>query len=410
MAKYSFKQLEDLWVKYGGNPIYKSMAAAVATAESGGNTEATNRNSNGTTDRGLFQINSIHGSQSSYDVATNVRAAISISRNGSNWRPWCTAWSTGRCTGTFLGQGAPALRFLPKDSSTGTAAIGAAAAQTLVSATGAMRAIAAAKTQLGLPYKFGAESPGHDFDCSGLTQWAYRQAGINLPRIAAQQQAATTPITRAQAQPGDLVFYGHPAHHVGIYLGGGKFIEAPHTGAKIKITGIGSDSSMSFGRVSGAGAGVTASDSTGGGPLTVDPAFNIPGLGGITGALDPTKWLDNLVKPALLKILYIGEAGLGIGIMLFGVWALVKSTDTYKQAESVATTVATKGAVSKNVQATKSTPQQSTPQPKPQPTQTRARVSDDELAARREKKRVERREAVSYGRHSQEAQKRRAQR
>jgi len=404
MAKESFSQIEALWVKYGGNPIYKAMAAAVAMAESGGNTGATNKNSNGTVDRGLFQINSIHGSQSSFDVATNVRAAISISKNGTNWRPWCTAWSTGKCTGTFLGQGSPALKFLPGGSSTGTSAIGAAAAKSLLAATAAMRAIAAAKTQIGKPYKFGAESPGVAFDCSGLTEWAYRQAGINLPRTAAQQQAATTPITKAQAKPGDLVFYGHPAHHVGIYLGAGKYLEAPHTGAKIKITGIGSDSSMNFGRVNGSGAGTAANS----GPVTATPAgLSIPGLGALTDALDPVKWLDNLVKPALLKILYIGEAGLGIGVMLFGVWALIRSTDTYKQGENAAATVVSKGTVTKVAKTSedKASEQASEPKSTPAP---RAKPTNDELAARRDKKRVERREAVSYGQHSQEAQKRRA--
>ncbi len=145
--------------------------------------------------------------------------------------------------------------------------------------TAAAKAISAARTQLGKPYKFGAEAPGVDFDCSGLTQWAYRQAGITIPRVAAQQQAATQRITRAELSPGDLVFYGNPAHHVAIYLGAGKIIQAPHTGAVIDIVNMGNPTN--FGRVTGSGAATTPAAQTGsnlggggGGPATAQEVFN----------------------------------------------------------------------------------------------------------------------------------------
>lgn len=412
-TKYSFSQLESLWKQAGGSATYAAMAAAVATAESGGNPNASNKNSNGTTDRGLWQINSIHGSQSTFDPVSNARAAVSISKNGTNWRPWCTAWSTGKCTGTFLGPGSPALKYLPGGSSTGTAAVGAAAAAALVSVTAATRAIAAAKTQVGLPYKFGAEAPGKDFDCSGLTQWAYKQAGISLPRTAAQQQAATTPITQAQAKPGDLVFYGSPAHHVGIYLGSGKYIEAPHTGAKIKITGVGSDSSVNFGRVANSGAGNT-------GTQTTPAVFGIPGtpstgdiISGIEGAFDPTKWFDDFAKPIVMKLLYLAECALGAGLMVFGVWALIRSSDTYKSTENVVT-----GAVSgTKVRQTSSDKAAAATAQQEADAETKLAASEntssagsgtDEVAVRRERARVNRREAVAYGKHSEETQRRRA--
>jgi hypothetical protein len=96
------------------------MAAAIAMAESGGNPNAVNgSNSNGSTDRGLWQINSIHGSQSTLDPLANARAAVGISKGGTDWRPWCTAWSNGRCGGTFLGAGAPVLKFIPGNSTSG---------------------------------------------------------------------------------------------------------------------------------------------------------------------------------------------------------------------------------------------------------------------------------------------------
>lgn len=89
-GRYSYGQLEDLWVKAGGNPAFKAIAAAIAMAESGGVVNATNHDSNGTTDRGLWQINSVHGAQSTYDPTANARAAVSISSNGTNWKPWAT--------------------------------------------------------------------------------------------------------------------------------------------------------------------------------------------------------------------------------------------------------------------------------------------------------------------------------
>lgn len=87
---YSYAQLEGIWCQAGGAPAAAPIAAAIAMAESGGNTAATNNDSNGTVDRGLWQINSVHGSQSTYDVMGNARAAIAISNNGSNWSPWTT--------------------------------------------------------------------------------------------------------------------------------------------------------------------------------------------------------------------------------------------------------------------------------------------------------------------------------
>jgi hypothetical protein len=87
---FTYAQLEGIWVMAGGNPTQAGVAAAVATAESGGNSTATNNNSNGTVDRGLWQINSVHGSMSTYDVMGNARAAVSISGNGSNWHAWVT--------------------------------------------------------------------------------------------------------------------------------------------------------------------------------------------------------------------------------------------------------------------------------------------------------------------------------
>jgi hypothetical protein len=92
---YGMGNLEALWKRAGGAASAANIAAAVAMAESGGNPRASNRNRNGTIDRGLWQINSVHGAKSTFDPVANARAAVSISGNGRNWRPW-VAFTNGR--------------------------------------------------------------------------------------------------------------------------------------------------------------------------------------------------------------------------------------------------------------------------------------------------------------------------
>jgi cell wall-associated NlpC family hydrolase len=104
----------------------------------------------------------------------------------------------------------------------------------------AAAAIAAAKTRLGDTYVWGGSGPSI-FDCSGLTQWSYAQAGVLLPRVAADQWNAGTHVALGDLQPGDLLFWAinvqDPAtiHHVAMYLGDGMMIAAPHTGTVVQI-------------------------------------------------------------------------------------------------------------------------------------------------------------------------------
>ena len=99
--------------------------------------------------------------------------------------------------------------------------------------------VAIAMRYLGIAYRYGGTSP-RGFDCSGFTQYVFRQIGVSLPRTADQQLRAATRIARSQARVGDLVFYlgGGRAYHVGIYLGNGRMIDSPHTGASIAVRAV----------------------------------------------------------------------------------------------------------------------------------------------------------------------------
>ena len=111
-------------------------------------------------------------------------------------------------------------------------------AQTVAAGTAGGIAVDWALAQVGTPYVWGGETPGVGFDCSGFTMYVYSSFGVGLPHNAAAQQASTTPVPSGQEQPGDLVFFGSPAYHVGIYVGGGSMINAPHTGAYVSYGSV----------------------------------------------------------------------------------------------------------------------------------------------------------------------------
>ncbi|ANZ19181.1 cell wall-associated hydrolase, invasion-associated protein [Streptomyces noursei ATCC 11455] len=94
-------------------------------------------------------------------------------------------------------------------------------------------AVAAVRAAVGAPYAWGSTGPS-SFDCSGLTQWAYAQAGISLPRTSQAQRGAGARVPLSQARPGDLVIYRSDASHVGMYVGNGQVVHAPYPGARVR--------------------------------------------------------------------------------------------------------------------------------------------------------------------------------
>ncbi len=147
--------------------------------------------------------------------------------------------------------------------------------------------VADAEQYLGVPYQWGGTSPTTGFDCSGLVQHVYADLGISLPRTSQEQVTAGTPVDSiADAQPGDLVFFEPSASgpgHVGIYIGNGQMIDAPHTGTDVRIQAVGQPIAIRRILPSGTGSSVsTLSDA-------IPSNLNVPGdapLFGGTGALE----------------------------------------------------------------------------------------------------------------------------
>jgi cell wall-associated NlpC family hydrolase len=103
---------------------------------------------------------------------------------------------------------------------------------------GASAAVAFARAQLGKPYQYAGTGPD-SFDCSGLTMMAWAAGGVSMSHNAAAQYSEFPHVPESALQPGDLVFFGSPIHHVGIYVGGGTEIDAPQTGEFVHYSSVG---------------------------------------------------------------------------------------------------------------------------------------------------------------------------
>ena len=123
----------------------------------------------------------------------------------------------------------------------------AASVTTGFTARQGVQVVGVASTRKGSAYRWGGNGP-RAFDCSGLTKWSFARVGKNIPRTAHAQWKASRKITRAQARPGDLVFYGGSyKYHVGIYAGNGKMWHAPRTGETVKLAKV--RANAAYGRV-----------------------------------------------------------------------------------------------------------------------------------------------------------------
>ncbi|MFQ3561588.1 NlpC/P60 family protein [Streptomyces gramineus] len=122
-------------------------------------------------------------------------------------------------------------------SSSGPASGGSSSSSGSAYGTKAAKAIAFARAQIGKPYVWGATGPG-SYDCSGLSQAAWKAAGVSLPRTTYDQVNAGTTVSLADARPGDLVFFYGDVTHVGIYIGDGMMIHAPKPGAYVREESI----------------------------------------------------------------------------------------------------------------------------------------------------------------------------
>ena len=98
--------------------------------------------------------------------------------------------------------------------------------------------IQTAATYMGIPYVWAGDRPSTGFDCSGFTRYVFAQHGIDLPHFSGYQAAMGVAVDLQNIQPGDLVAFGNPVYHVGLYIGDGKFIQAPHTGDVVKISAL----------------------------------------------------------------------------------------------------------------------------------------------------------------------------
>jgi cell wall-associated NlpC family hydrolase len=135
--------------------------------------------------------------------------------------------SLGRLGGGLLTGTAASLAIVlaPATATAAEPAPASSSSSTQAPSAAAQTAVDTARAQVGKPYEYGAAGPD-SYDCSGLTQYAYRSAGIELPHSSRQQSEMGTPVARADLQPGDLVFFYEPVSHVGIYVGDGQMVDA----------------------------------------------------------------------------------------------------------------------------------------------------------------------------------------
>jgi cell wall-associated NlpC family hydrolase len=183
-------------------------------------------------------INALIGKQQAALDATQAQAAAQAAAQVSAATQVSRSQSRTALTATAAKAAAPVARVAaPVARIVAPVAKAAAPAVQAVASSKAAAALRYAYAQLGKPYRYGAAG-ARTFDCSGLTMRAWAAAGVAISHNAAAQYYSTKHVAKSALQPGDLVYFGRPIHHVGIYIGGGKFIEAPYTGADIRVSSL----------------------------------------------------------------------------------------------------------------------------------------------------------------------------
>ena len=144
---------------------------------------------------------------------------------------------TDRTGSAVFGAAAPAAPADPANQTDAQLAIEAGIAADVPASPRASAAVRLAMAQLGKPYVWATSGPS-SFDCSGLMLFAWRAAGVSLPHSSRSQFASTARVSVSQIRPGDLVFFGRPIHHVGMYVGNGQMVEASRSGRPVKLGSI----------------------------------------------------------------------------------------------------------------------------------------------------------------------------
>lgn len=181
--------------------------------------------------------------ESARRLREQAAAASASTSSGSN-----SGGSTSDSGGTSVGSTSTSSGSTSSSSSSGTSSSGSGGgyATPAVSSRSGI-AVQAALGQQGVPYRYAASNPGVAFDCSGLTAYAWGQAGVGLPHQSRAQYASTPRVSKDSAQAGDLLFFYSPISHVSIYLGNGTHVHAPNTGSTVSI------GSVNWGKVTGVG-------------------------------------------------------------------------------------------------------------------------------------------------------------
>ncbi len=203
----------------------EAAAAAAAAANAAANSSANNSNS-GNSNSGNSNSSSSSSSSSNSSSSSSSGSSSSSSSSGSS--------SSSSSSGS-------------SSSSSSSGGSGGGYSTPAVSSRAGI-AVQAALSQQGVPYRYATSNPGVSFDCSGLTSYAWGQAGVGIPRTSRSQYASLPRVSPSSVQPGDLLFFYSPISHVSMYVGNGNQVHAPNTGSVVHVRAVNWGSVVGVGR------------------------------------------------------------------------------------------------------------------------------------------------------------------